>query len=148
MTDTNATAPATDSTGTDALAVGDEVRFIKDGRVIVLEWVNPNPNYVADEEVFAETEFTEWGNPSVVDRSDVVLVRRAADITPKTLPTLTELRDLFAGTLPEAHNSDLRITESDTNGEPDGEFLAFGKSATGLPFGVRVTISSIHATSF
>lgn len=122
---------------------GDEVRIKNTYNVVTLEDVNTNPDFEADGEVWAEA-ITSYGDSTYIDSpKDVELVRRFEDVPAKTLPTLIELADSFSGSLHSAW-SDIVIDETDPTGEPDGQFLAYGKSATGARFGCRVTISEVE----
>lgn len=132
-----------------ALKNGDEVRIIKTGRVGILDEVNPNPDYDVEDEFWALVVVDEWNSGEEIDSPDEVeLVRRAEDIPAKTLPTLNELRNAIASSSMTSFGNDIAITETDPRGEPDGQFLAYGRSATGLPFGFRVTISEIEQVDY
>ena len=128
--------------------VGDEVRIIKTGQIVNIDEINTNANRVADNEVWAEGYSEPSGSWHVDNPEDVILLRRAADIPEKTLPTHAELVDAFSSSLHSGFGDDISIDETDTGGEPEGEFLAYGTSASGKRFACRVKITEIESTTF
>jgi hypothetical protein len=133
---------------TTTLKAGDEVRIIKTGQAVILDEINPNPNYADDDEVWCDSATNANGTLYIIDSpDDVELLRRAADIPAKKLPTPKELVDAFSSSLHSGF-SETDIDETDTGGEPEGQFLAYGTSSTGRRFGCRVTITEIEETDF
>jgi hypothetical protein len=126
---------------------GDEVRINKTGRIVILEGINPRLDYDPEDETWAEGSLD--GNPWTIDRpEDVTLLRRAKDVPARVLPTHKELVDAFSSALHSTFGDDVSVDETDTGGEPLGQFLAYGTSSTGQRFGCRVTISEIERTDF
>lgn len=134
---------------TTTLKHGDEVRINKTGRIVILENINPRLDYDPTDENWAEGGFDgstqSW---EVFSPEDVTLLRRAEDIPARKLPTHKELVDAFSSALHSSFGDDVSIDETDTGGEPAGQFLAYGTSPTGQRFGCRVTISEIERTDF
>lgn len=127
---------------------GDEVRINDSGRVVILEGINPNPDHDPEDENWAEGYGEGYGSWEIMRPSDVTLLRKAEDIPAKLLPTHKELVDAFSDALHSSFGDDVSIDETDTGGEPTGQFLAYGTSPTGQRFGCRVTISEIERTDY
>lgn len=128
--------------------LGDEVRDVSTGKVGVLTDINSNPDYVKDEEYWAEAEMTDRIGSFIIDSLDYAqLLRKKADIPKRVVPTLIELADYVSNSLHSGFGGGLYIDETDTN-EPDGELLAFGVSSTGQRFACRITVSEIEKADY
>lgn len=124
--------------------IGDEIRVIKTGSVGILDDINPSgaEHRKADDESWGSATSKEGYFIEIDNPSDIAFVRRAADIPTPILPTASELAAQFSGALHGGFGA-ISIYETDTN-EPDGQFLAYGESATGRRFGCRVTVTEIE----
>lgn len=127
---------------------GDEVRIIATGQLVILDGINPHPDYRARDEVWAEATSVNGATSYDIDHpGDVELARRAADIPAKTLPTASEVVEHVSSVILSGFGNGLSFDETDSR-EPDGQLLAYGTSATGQVFGCRITITEIHQADF
>ncbi len=123
-------------------AEGDLVRDKKSHRTGVLVEVNPNENFVADDEYWAELNdpVDDTFIQDVDHPDDLELVTKAVDMTPKRLPSMTELRNYVSNALHSGWDGDIRPIETGPDGEDTVEFYA---QMDNQRFGARIKIESI-----
>lgn len=124
---------------------GDEVR-LPDGRVVVLdEAPNPNPNYAEDDETWSsahEDGDGGFGHIDILSAEGITLVRSAADMAKRELPTVQDIRDAVSSALIGMWSDDLDVNQTDHDGEDAIE--CYGKAKNGLQVYFRVQISDIE----
>lgn len=121
---------------------GDEVEIRENFFVGILRDINPNPNYKADDETWAEVERSPGNVRDINGPEDIGLVREASKVPAKALPTMVQMVDFLQSALLAEH-ADIEINETDRNGEPEGEIQVYGISPSGQPFGARVKVVQI-----
>lgn len=128
---------------THQFAEGDLVRAKTENKVGILSDINPNKNYQADDEVWAELTdpVEEFRTVGWVDSpDDLELVTKAADLPEKRLPTMEELRNYVSDALHGGWTGDIRTIETGPDGEDAVEFFA---QMGNQRFGARIKIESI-----
>lgn len=124
--------------------VGDEVR-LANNKVVVIDHINDNPNYKADDETWAEASSGGgWGNEWVDDPADVFeVLRSATELAARRIPDIGQMREALSAAISGIwHDNDMSIIETSYDGDAGIEF--YGESANGLHFAGTVEITSLY----
>lgn len=125
---------------------GDIIR-LKNGRVVTIEDINPNPDWEADEETWAETSDRHGNYNGEVypkDLEGAELVMTAADAANRSLPKVKALvRELELGSF-----SEFQHIETEYGSDEGGEAYFTVETNDGLIVQFTVTVSNVHLTDF
>jgi hypothetical protein len=125
---------------------GDIIR-LKNGRIVTIEDINPNPDWEADEETWAEGSDRHGYNNVEVYPQDVEtaeLVMTAAEAAGRTLPKVKDLvRELELGSF-----SKFQHIETEYGSDEGGEAYFTVETNDGLTVQFTVTVSNVHLTDF
>jgi hypothetical protein len=124
---------------------GDEVR-LKNGKTGVVRDINPNPDYKADDEYWAELEspFDTWEPLGEIDDPEdiVEVLRTAAELAAVDIPTLSELRDFVQDGLHSAWGNDgIEVNESERE---DTNAITFSGTKDGRPFTAQLEVTWVE----
>lgn len=124
---------------------GDEVR-LKNGKQGVLENINPNENYLEDDEIYAELYSRDsWGE--VESPEDIVeVVRTAAQRAARTAPSTEEILEEIASSLHSGWGDvfDVYQTQVVNPFERDPYISVHSTTADGLALYFEVTLGIVE----
>lgn len=124
---------------------GDIVRTKSSGREWEIEDINPNENYIADEETYAEG-FSSWGTETANSPDDIELVMAAKDAAARTLPDVDKIAAEVASSLHGGWGDVVRVSETAVEG--GGRISVVGRTADGLDVEYTVTVSNVFGSSW
>ena len=124
---------------------GDLVRFKANGREFILEDINPNPNYIADDETWADG-YNGNGSVEVDSPADIELVMTAAGAAARKVPSAAEIANQISSDIHSGFGGVVDIDESEPDGP--GMILAYGRASNGLRVAFKITISEVEETTF
>ncbi len=121
---------------------GDFVRDTRANREGILVDINPNEDYVKDDESWAELEHkvTSEFVADVFSPNDLELITKKADLPERRLPTREELRK-FLGTTVLDEWGEIQVDESDPDGE--NSLIIYGRM-NNQRFSARIVIDHIE----
>ena len=96
------------------------------------------------QEPFVEGNYNGGFNNVTIAAADLELVKSAAEMAARELPTPKELGEYIGGALHQGWSDGIRIDESDYR-QP-GIVEAYGQTGEGLPFGFEVVVTKILYT--
>ena len=121
---------------------GDIVRLKASGREFTIDDVNPNPNYVADEESFVEG-FGDSGSAYAMTPDEIELVMTGEQAQARQAPTAAEIGSQVSSSL-HSPIGEIAVDVTETDIDGPGVILASGKAPNGLLVSFKVTISEVH----